>query len=853
MPAEFVMKTILNVCKHRADFAVFAVYVLVGIVFALPVPLTMDRCVAGDDIDVWINPWANWWTQKTLSEDLPFYYTKYLFYPQGTSLVYHSFSHANTALWLLLRHLMGNLPAYNLTVLATYPLSALALYLLAHHLTQSRPSAFVAGFIFGFSPHHIAESTHPVLGTIQWIPLFLLSMEKAITQEKTKAGLSAAFWLWLTALSGWHLLTLALPLGICRALYLLLTEGRWRNRKSLRILLIASIVFAILILPFMWPLLREQFTSDTPGYFAAHQERYAGTDLLAFFTPSNYHPLLGPTVSNMYERLYPGLWHRPAYIGYSVLALGCIGILRGGRQGRFWWMASIVLFILTLGPYPRVLGQRLLSRPLPWGIPLIRLIRYAGRVNILLTLCWSLQAAWGFVALLQKIRLSWSRRRAWLSIAGILVLVAFEYCPIPFPNTCLEVPPFYLELARETGDFAIVEIPLGRQPAKISMYYQTIHERPLVEGSVSRTPFDAYDFIEGNPLLSLLRQYSVPGHGGPFSLPFPDVSRQLETLAEAGIRYIVFHRDRTSPAMLAAWQSFVIADPIYEDASLIVYRTHPAVGEDYGITARLTDELGLAEMDSAVPSTVSQASWLQIDLHWVAIESPARGYQYRVTLRHAVSETVVTYDGPLAPEWPTYQWPEGTLFTSHFTGQIDPFLPAGRYQVVVEVIDPVAAHVVGTPANLGFVEVEALSRQYGRPQVSTEVDAVFGDQIRLVGYDVEHSETQLVLTLYWQAIKRMERDYTVFVHVSSSSDGTIGAQYDGMPRDWTYLTSWWEKGEIVSDTIALDVSELSRGRYEVAVGVYEPDTMERLPVADQAGTSLPERRLVLPLQVDVTG
>jgi hypothetical protein len=151
------------------------------------------------------------------------------------------------------------------------------------------------------------------------------------------------------------------------------------------------------------------------------------------------------------------------------------------------------------------------------------------------------------------------------------------------------------------------------------------------------------------------------------------------------------------------------------------------------------------------------------------------------------------------------------------------------------------------------VEVEALSRQYGRPQVSTEVDAVFGDQIRLVGYDVEHSETQLVLTLYWQAIKRMERDYTVFVHVSSSSDGTIGAQYDGMPRDWTYLTSWWEKGEIVSDTIALDVSELSRGRYEVAVGVYEPDTMERLPVADQAGTSLPERRLVLPLQVDVTG
>ena len=659
---------------RKVDLAILAAYILIGVIFTLPLPFTMDRCLAGDDIDVWLNPWANWWTQKALSERLPFYYTEYLFHPQGTSLVYHSFSHTNTALWWILRHLVGDLPAYNLTVLATYPLSAFALYLLAHHLTKSRPSAFIAGFIFGFSPHHVAESAHPVLGTIQWIPLFMLSLEKAITQEKVRAGLSAAFWLWLTALSGWHLLTLAFSLGACRALYLLLMERRWKSQKVRLALLVAVMASAILTLPFMWPLLREQFTSDTPGYLAAHQERYAGTDLLAFFTPSNYHPLLGPTVSDTYERFYPGLWQRPAFIGYSVLALGCIGVLRGGRQGRFWWIASIALLFLALGPYPRVLGQRLFSHPLPWGIPLIRLIRYAGRVNILLTLCWSLVAAWGCVALLQKISTSRSQRQARLCVAGMLILVAFEYCPIPFPNTCLEVPPFYCELARETGDFAILEIPIGRQPAKISMYYQTIHERPLADGSVSRTPSDAYDFIENNQLLSLLRQYSTPDYGGSFSLPFPDVSRRLETLAGAGIRYIVFHRDRTPPAMLAAWQSFAVADPIYEDDSLVVYRTRPIAGEDFRVSTRLTEELGLAKTDDSVPSTVSQVSWLQIDLHWVAIEPPTREYQYRVTLRDAVSKAVATYDMALAPEWPTSQWPEGTLFTSHFTGQIDPFV-----------------------------------------------------------------------------------------------------------------------------------------------------------------------------------
>ncbi len=829
--------------RHKANIAILALYILISIVLTLPLPLTMDRCLAGDDIDAWLNPWANWWTQKALSERLPFYHTRYLFYPQGASLVYHSFSHTNSALWLVLRHLVGDLPAHTLTILLTYPLSAFTLYLLAHYLTKSRLAAFLAGFIFAFSPYHVAESSHPILCTIQWIPLFMLSLEKVITQKKIRAGLSAAFWLWLTALSGWHLLVLALSLGICRALYLLLAEHQWKSRKVRQGLLIASLAFAILTLPFMWPLLREQFTSDTSGYFIAHQERYAGTDLLAFFTPSNYHPLLGPSVNNIYERFYPGLWKSPAFIGYSVLILGCLGILCSGRRGRFWWITSIALFILALGPRPRVLGQTLFSHPLPWGIPLIRLIRHAGRVNILLTLCWSLLAAWGCLALLRRLK---SQRQAYLVTAGILILTAFEYCPVPFPSTCVEVPRFYLELAQEPDEFAILEIPLGRQPAKISMYYQTIHERPLLDGHISRTPPHAYDFIESNELLSLLRQYSVPGHEGPFTLPFPDVSRQLEALAEAGINYVVFHRDMISPTMLAAWQSFVIVDPVYDETSLVVYRTRPTIGEDYRVSVRLTEELGLVETDSPLPPIVSQASWLQFDLHWAALEPPPREYHYRVTLRNATGEAVATYDVELAPAWPTSQWPAGTLFTSHFASQIDPFLSAGRYQIIVEIINPVTAQPAGTPADLGSLEVQALPRQYTRTQVSTAVNAVFGDQIRLIGYDVGQTTAQLNLTLYWQAVRRMDRDYKIFVHLSSLDDGAIVAQYDGMPRDWTHLTSWWDKDEIITDTITLDTSGLSPGHYEVAVGIYDPDTLERLPVVDQAGTSLPDQKLVLP-------
>ncbi|MBE9472029.1 MAG: hypothetical protein IMY75_08000, partial [Chloroflexi bacterium] len=152
----------------------------------------------------------------------------------------------------------------------------------------------------------------------------------------------------------------------------------------------------------------------------------------------------------------------------------------------------------------------------------------------------------------------------------------------------------------------------------------------------------------------------------------------------------------------------------------------------------------------------------------------------------------------------------------------------------------------GTPADYGSFEVQALPRKYAHPQVSTEADAVFGDQIRLIGYDVGQTTAHLNLTLYWQAVRRMDRDYKIFVHLSSLDDGAIVAQYDGMPRDWTYPTSWWDKDEIITDTITLDTSGLSPGHYEVAVGMYNPDTLERLPVVDQAGTSLPDQKLVLP-------
>ena len=53
-------------------------------------------------------------------------------------------------------------------------------------------------------------------------------------------------------------------------------------------------------------------------------------------------------------------------------------------------------------------------------------------------------------------------------------------------------------------------------------------------------------------------------------------------------------------------------------------------------------------------------------------------------------------------------------------------------------------------------------------------------------------------------------------------------------------------GEIVSDEVSLSVQDAPRGRYELAVGWYDPDTRQRLPAVDGQGKPLSDNRLLLP-------
>jgi len=125
-----------------------------------------------------------------------------------------------------------------------------------------------------------------------------------------------------------------------------------------------------------------------------------------------------------------------------------------------------------------------------------------------------------------------------------------------------------------------------------------------------------------------------------------------------------------------------------------------------------------------------------------------------------------------------------------------------------------------------------LSPRFTDLEVKKPAQGILGDKVVLLDYKLEgplrHGAT-IRLTLYWQALKEMEKDYTVFVHVVDG-EGTVWGQWDSQPVSGERPTSGWERGEVIGDTykVSIDV-EGPREGYKIKVGVYLVETGERLP------------------------
>jgi hypothetical protein len=348
------------------------------------------------------------------------------------------------------------------------------------------------------------------------------------------------------------------------------------------------------------------------------------------------------------------------------------------------------------------------------------------------------------------------------------------------------------------------------------------HEKRLIEGVVSRTPIEAYNLIQGDVFWERLLENE------DIDTTLVDVSRHLVYLAEENTRYVIVHRHLLTEDQVTRWLDYFIITPLYKDDLIVVYPTRPEAGRDFALMWELGGGIGL--IDATLSTTVlPQDGLLETDLRWGSQAAPTQDWIARLALVSPTGETVQTVDVEPCTDWPTSQWGDNAVARGQAALRIDPFIEGGVYTVTLGLVNQVSGEEAGKPATLGQIEVQAVARTFDVPEMDVSLDATFGDVLQLLGYDLHQEDDVLTLTLHWQALRRMDVAYKMFIHLLDPESGELVAQTDVMPRNWGYPTHWWEVDEVVSDQILVSLAGAKPGTYRLGVGVYDPDAMERLP------------------------
>ncbi|MBE2222088.1 MAG: hypothetical protein IAF02_11125 [Anaerolineae bacterium] len=802
--------------SRRFNLMALGLYIILTIVMTWPVVAQLGTHIPGRFGDAWVHVWTFHWIKEALLSGQNPFYTHLLYFPVGVTLFYHSIAWVNIAAWLPLQALIGEWPAYSLVFISIYTFNGFATYLLALEWTKTFAAAFVAGLVAGFWPYIMSRTDHPNLILVGCISMVLLYLTHMFKREKKRDIWLAAFFLALLGYAGLQLLVLGGVLIGVFVLYQLIADTSLRTLRMVKRLAAVVGLALLFMAPIITPVVYSELFGDHPeDTFVA--EEVAHTDLMAYVLPTIDHPLWGERIAQQFPHIFPDEEYAP-FIGYAVLLLAVIGTFTQRKQTYVWWIGAISLVVLALGVVLYVNG-RSYNFPLPYRLMqdtfIAKTIRQPIRFNIILSIPMAMLAAWGIVGIYQR-----CPRRFWAY--GIIVtaclLILFEYVR-PQPMLALDIPEWYQTVvASDPDEFGILGIPMDprQNPDKYYMFYQTEHNKPLVEGHVSRIPREARTFIEALSLSDTI-----------------GIGAQMEMLADANVRYVVLHKQLAWPADIITWKRRLVREPDYEDDEVVVYEVTRFLEVDNLIDKVVSAELGLLPQ-TAVPETVAIGGTLPITLRWLSRLPMNQDYEVCFDLLKADGNSAQMYCAPVADCLPTSSWASTEMIRSNYLFQVDDSVATGTYDLALSL-----RQINGDPLALSTAlgEVTVVAKNEG---IDYELEtAVWGDdQIVLPSYDVVDNGDALAVSLFWKAQQPIETSYKVFLHVVDNKSNELVAQIDFIPDNWVYPTNYWQCGEIIHDQVSLPISQLPPGEYTLLLGLYEEDSGVRLPTSRVNGQSI---------------
>jgi hypothetical protein len=228
---------------------------------------------------------------------------------------------------------------------------------------------------------------------------------------------------------------------------------------------------------------------------------------------------------------------------------------------RLWWLILVFFFVMSLGPLLKIMGKTSfavsdisysVALPYIWlyELPMMSIARVPARFYAVTSLALAVMSAYGYMRLenliLSKVNF-FKNIVVWAIFGTVLLMLGLEYISVPIRLQDMSIPPVYTSIKADNDDFVIMELPLwwtsghrseGNVITKLQ-YYQTYHEKKILNGSVSRVPDALFDYYLKYPGIKYL--IDVENN----SADLEDMSRDLvwsKWKNELKVKYIVLHK-----------------------------------------------------------------------------------------------------------------------------------------------------------------------------------------------------------------------------------------------------------------------------------------------------------------------
>jgi hypothetical protein len=520
----------------------FALYSLLTVGLTYPLVFELSTSLPHDLGDPLLNTWILWWNarQWPLTEA---WWNAPSFYPASGCMAFSEHLLGLTPITSPVQWLGGAPAlAYNIAFLLSFPLSALTAHLLGVELTGRHDAALVAGLTFGFAPYRAEHIAHLQILSSYWMPLALLGLHAFLrTRHSRWLALFGAAWAWQGLCNGYYLLYLSVLLLLWLAWFVIRSCGARLAIPIVGAWLLAAIPLVPILRGYADIHAHYGFKRG-PGEmetFSADVISLAGSPLLALLgmeARPETEICPGLTLSVLVVAGLVAAVRRPveakpehrswrlalaalaaafALIALTAVTLGpwrvnlggihisvravekplslaCTALFAVAATGEglcgayrraspfaFYATAAAAMWLLSLGPSPKLLGMPVLYKaPYAWLLllPGFDALRVPARFAMLMTLCLSMAAALT-VARLAEWRPRWGRLLVCLAVAGALWDGWLPQLPLePLP---LDAPD--LGAWRGSGS-AVLELPLGGEHDRVALFRGMSHGLPVVNG-----------------------------------------------------------------------------------------------------------------------------------------------------------------------------------------------------------------------------------------------------------------------------------------------------------------------------------------------------------------------------------